>query len=220
MRKKLVLFSLVAALTIVVLLLSPIVSAQYKTQKTLAIKIGASGKHQINQDTILGGISIEITGTPEATGTVSTATYTANPQPDASKPHNVVLEHFIAVTFNMNPADFQNATIKIYFSDADVAGMTKPYTIYKYNPETNAFNPLNSEVDYTAKTITVTLTSTSDPLLAIGGLAANPSATPKVSPAEIETTISLSTWAWIFVSVEIITGIIVIIGIHQRTNRH
>jgi hypothetical protein len=115
----------------------------------------------------------------------------------------------------MSSSDFKNATITISYTDADVAGMSQPYALYKYNPDTNSFIALVGVVDTSAKTITVTLTSTTDPLFAIGGAAV----TPTVAPTEEPATISLSTWAWIAVGIECVTGVILVLGIYYQQNR-
>lgn len=194
--------------------------AQYETQETANFTISSDGTIHIGQSSTVGNVEIDIVGSPGATGSVSTVVYTANPQPDASKPSNVVLSHFVVVTFNMDASDFQNATITIHYSDADVAGMTQPYVLYKYNPDTNAYVELDAVVDTTAKTITAVLTSTTDPLFAIGGIAVSPTATPTASPTQApENPISLSIWAWIFVIIEAITGFILVIVVYLRTRR-
>ena len=216
MKKKFALIGIATVLTVVFLSISPfMVLAQYQTQQTSDVKIASSGKASINQNSNLGRISIDIVGKPGATGSVSTATYNGNPQPDASVPNNVVLGHFLAVTFNIAPSDFKNATLKISYTDSDVAGMTQPYIIYKYDPTNNKFIPLNGQINTSSKTITVILTSTTDPLFALGGTAkATPAPTEKP-----ETAISLSMWAWIFVAIEAFTGFTIEIGVYlqQRT---
>jgi hypothetical protein len=219
MRKRL--FSILAIIMITALSFGSLTAlAQYETQETANFTISSDGTIHIGQSSTVGNVEIDIVGSPGATGSVSTVVYTANPQPDASKPSNVVLSHFVVVTFNMDASDFQNATITIHYSDADVAGMTQPYVLYKYNPDTNAYVELDAVVDTTAKTITAVLTSTTDPLFAIGGIAVSPTATPTASPTQApENPISLSIWAWIFVIIEAITGFILVIVVYLRTRR-
>jgi hypothetical protein len=115
----------------------------------------------------------------------------------------------VVVTFNMNASDFTNATITISYTSSDVAGMGQPYVLYKYNPDNNSYVALNGVVDTSAKTITVTLTSTNDPLFAIGGTAA----APTVMPTEEPTSISLVTWAWIVVGFECVTFAVLLVGL-------
>jgi hypothetical protein len=69
----------------------------------------------------------------------------------------------------MNAADFKSAKIIISYSDSDVQNIQPRYEVYKYNSNTNSYVSIPSTVDTTAKTITVTLASIDDPLLAIGG---------------------------------------------------
>ena len=177
--------------------------AQYETTKTANFTISSSGVAHVDQSTTAGGVSIDIAGTPSATGSVTTATYTGNPQPDASWPVNVTLTHFVAITFNMATSYFQSANITISYSDSDVAGINPPYTLYKYNPDTNNYVALNSVVDTSAKTITATVTSITDPLFAIGGTTALTVTPTPVTPA-------VPPWIWIVVATVIIVIVFVV----------
>ncbi len=216
MNKKYVLVSIVTILTVVFISLSPLgVLGQYQTQQTADVTVSSTGIAHVDQSLTAGNVAIDIVGTPGATGSVSTATYTANPQPDASIPNNVVLSHFVVVTFNMSSSDFKNATITITYTDADVAGMSSPYVLYKYNPDTNSFIALEGVVDTAAKTITVTLTSTTDPLFAIGGTTVAPTATPTATPDQ-PATVSLVTYVWIAVAIECVTMIALVVGIVRQ----
>ncbi len=115
------------------------------------------------------GVFYVIKGTPGASGTVTASVYNGNPQADATVPNGVSLTHFIAINFNMKASDFNSAKIIIKYSDSDVQNIQPRYEIYKYIPDTNSYVEMPSTVDTAAKTITVTLTSVDDPLLAIGG---------------------------------------------------
>ena len=81
-----------------VLASSFVVLAQYATQQTANVTIPASGIDIIGQSSTIGNVSIVICGTCGATGSVSTAIYNGNPQPDASVPSDVALSHFVAVS--------------------------------------------------------------------------------------------------------------------------
>jgi hypothetical protein len=142
--------------------------AQYVTEQTTDVTISSTGETHVDQTSTVG-VSIDIAGTPGAKGTVSIATYLDNPQPDAAAPSNVTLTHFVVVTFNMAASDFQGANITIHYTDADVQGISAPYSLYKYIPESNSYILLPVVVDTVAKTLTATVTSTTDPLFAIGG---------------------------------------------------
>jgi len=216
MRNRLI--GLFAILAVIALFFGSLTAlAQYQTQQTANFTISSDGTVHIDQDSTVGNVEIDIVGVAGATGSVSTVFYSANPQPDASKPDNVALSHFVVVTFNIDADDFINATLTIHYSDADVAGITQPYVLYKYNPDTNTYVALDAVVDTAAKTITAVLTSTTDPLFAIGGTAVSPTATATPEP---EFEIPLSTWAWIFIVIEIITGVILIVGVYLRTRSH
>ncbi|MCL4429789.1 MAG: hypothetical protein M1167_03445, partial [Chloroflexi bacterium] len=92
MKNKIALVSIVTVLSIVFLSLSSIVvSAQYQTQQSVNVTVSSAGVAHVEQSSTVGSISIDIAGTPGATGSVSTAVYAANPQPDAGIPNNVVL---------------------------------------------------------------------------------------------------------------------------------
>ncbi len=155
---------------IFVLLLSytvALAAAQYTTEKTTPITISSDGTFVAGEPAV--DISYEIQGTPGATGSVTASVYTSNPQPTATIPEGTSLAHFVVITFDMDANEFTSAKIVISYSDSDVAGISTPYTIYKYIADTNSFMALPSTVDTNAKTITVTVTSITDPLFAIGG---------------------------------------------------
>ena len=155
---------------IFVLLLSytvALAAAQYTTEKTTPITIGSDGTFVAGEPAV--GISYEIQGTPGATGSVTASVYTSNPQPTATIPDGTSLAHFVVVTFDMNANEFTSAKIVIHYSDSDVAGISAPYTIYKYIADTNSYIALPSTVDTNAQTLTVTVRSITDPLFAIGG---------------------------------------------------
>lgn len=158
----------IAIVTVLLLSLSvSLVAAQYTTQKTTKVTISSDGTFTASESDV--GVSYLITGTPGASGTVTAAVYTGNPQTTADIPSGVSLTKFIAITFNMSAADFSQATINITYTDSDVQNIQSPYAVYKYMSSTNSYVELPSTVDTAAKVITVTLTSINDPLLAIGG---------------------------------------------------
>jgi hypothetical protein len=187
-------------------LLSSFVSAQYQTQETAEITISSSGTTHIDQSQTTGGITIDIAGTPGATGSVSTATYTANPQPTASIPNNVELTHFVVVTFNVDPNQFQSANITISFTDAEVSGISPPYVLYKYSPLIDSYIQLTSVTDLSTKTITVTVIDPTDPLFAIGG------STVEAPPPE-----GVSIWVWSAVAAVVVVVVIVVAVLVFRT---
>ena len=203
--KKLGLVGFVAVFVVVLFSFSSFVAlAQYETTKTADFTISPSGVAHVDQSTTAGGVSIDIAGTPSATGSVATATYTGNPQPDASWPVNVTLTHFVAVTINMDASYFQTANITISYSNSDIAGINPPYSLYKYIPESNVYLPLNSIVDNSTKTITATLTSITDPLFAIGGTTAL-----TVTPTPL--TFSNQLWIWVIMATVIIVIVIAVV---------
>jgi len=200
MTKKFGLVGLVTVLVIILFSLSSFVAlAQYETQQTTNVTISSSGSTQVVQSCASGDISIVICGTCGATGSVSTATYNGNPQPNAFVPAGVTLNDFVAVTFNMSQSDFQSANITIPYTSSDVSGFSPPYTLYKYNAGSNSYTSLIGVVDTSTKTITTTVTSVTDPLLAIGG----------------KTTASPSSAAnpWILPILAIVSIIIVLVGL-------
>lgn len=202
-KSKLLVISVVA-----VLLLSfslSLVSAQYVTEQTTNVAISSEGKFTAAEPNV--GVSYVIQGTPGATGTVTAAVYTGDPQPTASVPSGVSLAHFVVITFNMNAADFSQATIVINYAASDVQNLKSPYSVYKYDANSNSYFELASTIDTNAKTITVTLTSLNDPLLAIGG-------TSKTSGG-----FSGAEWAVLVVSIIIIVLLVVIVVRYLRRAR-
>jgi hypothetical protein len=200
--------SKLGVLTLVLVLLLPytvaIAAAQYTTEKTTDIAISSSGTFVAVEPDV--GISYQIQGTPGATGSVTAGIYSSNPQPTATIPDGVSLVHFVVITFDMNADDFGSASIVISYSDSDVHGISTPYAVYKYDADTNSYSALPSTVDTTAKTITVSVISITDPLFAIGGNTSN--------SAEFSTT------SWIVLAVAIIVIVILVVFAFTRLREH
>ena len=135
----------------------------YKTQ----INIDNSGLFTATVPDV--GVTYNIAGTSGATGTVTTSLHTGNPYATAQTTDSVTLTKFITVEFDFPSEDFTQATLTFSFSDANLAGLQEPYAIYKYDQASDTYIQLDGVVDMTAKTITVTLNSTTDPTFAIGG---------------------------------------------------
>jgi hypothetical protein len=192
---------------IFVLLLSysvAVAAAQYTTEKTTDIGIPSNGTFVAVEPDV--GISYQIQGTPGATGSVTAGIYTSNPQPTATIPDGISLAHFVVITFNMNANDFGSATIVISYSDSDVHGISAPYTVYKYNMDTNSYTALPSTVDTSAKTITVTVINIDDPLFAIGGAATS------------DEVFSATSWAILAVAIIVIVILVVFAFTRLRTH--
>ena len=163
-------FTQIAIITVLFLSLTvSLVEAQYTTSKTTPVTISGDGTFIATEPDI--GVSYLIEGTPGATGSVTAAIYSGNPQPNAVIPDGVSLTHFVVVTFDMDLNQFTSASIVISYTDADVANLQAPYAIYKYVPNTDSFVELASNVNTDAKTITITVTSIDDPVFAVGAAA-------------------------------------------------
>jgi hypothetical protein len=171
-------------------------AAQYNTQATSDITISPNGTATITDDL---GVTYAIEGVHGATGTVTTSIYNGNPQPTAKIPTGTTLTHFIVITLSMNANDFTRAVVTIPYTDADVGGLSTPYSIFKYNAATDSYVALAATTDTVAKTFTVTLTSLDDPLFAIGGALA-----ASGSP---------DTASWIIIAVAIIVIVILAVFI-------
>ncbi len=161
------------------------VTAQYTTQVTTNITFSSTGTFTASEPDI--GISYAIQGSPGANGTVTASVYNGNPQPSATVPSGVSLTYFVAISFNIKPSDFQNATITISYTDSMVQNIKAPFSVYKYTQDGNIYVQLPTVVDSNARTITVTVLSTTDPLFAIGGATNTPA--------------SNSTFTWIIIVV-------------------
>jgi hypothetical protein len=146
-----------------------VVDAQspYPTEATTTINVDASGLFTTTVPDL--GVTYNIYGTPGATGTVTTSLHNGNPYATAQTPDNVTLTKFITVAFDFPSKDFAQATLTFSFSDTDIAGLQEPYAIYKYDEASGTYIELDSIVDMNAKTMTVILSSTTDPTFAIGG---------------------------------------------------
>lgn len=176
------------------------------TQKTTNITINSGGTFNADEPGL--GIAYKIEGTPGATGTVTAIIHSANPQPTASSPQGVELNKFIVVTFNMEPNEFELATVTFTYTDEDVENLQSPYVIYKYLPQSNSYIEMPTVINAQSKTLTVVLTSVDDPLLAVGGLAL------------IDTTADVNFWLIIAViAVIIIVAIALIVLYMYRSGR-
>ena len=195
----------IAILVLLILSISAaIVAAQspYTTQKTTNVTIGSNGTFTATEPSI--GVTYQITGVAGTTGTVTAGVYTGNPQPTATIPGGISLTNFIAITLNIPASDFTQAIITLTYTASEVQNIKSPYSVYKYISSSNSYVELPSTVDTTAKTITVTLTSTTDPLLAIGGTTITTSG------------IATSTWIVIVVSAIVIVIVIVLVVTRLR----
>jgi hypothetical protein len=180
-----------------------LVAAQYVTEKTTAVSIGSDGTFSASESSV--GVSYLISGTPGASGSVTAAVYGGNPQAGASVPGGVSLTKFIAISFDMSAADFSQATITINYTDSDVQDLQSPYAIYKYVPSTNTYVEMPSTVDAAAKTITATVVSINDPLLAIGGTKSSTGGVAAIT--------------WAIVIVAVIAVILVAVFVFSRVGR-
>jgi subtilase family serine protease len=97
----------------------------------------------------------------------------------------------------MNADDFKRATVTISYNDNELVGMDEPYSVYKYLPSSDSYVALTTDVDSVAKTLTVTLNSVDDPILAVGGLAAAPLAD--------------TTTVWVVVVVAVVAIVIIVV---------
>ena len=195
-KSKLIGIVIIAALLIV--LSVGLVEAQYTTEQTTNVTLGSDGTFTANQPDL--GVSYQITGTPGATGTVTADLYGGNPQPTATLASGVSLTGFIALTFDMNSSDFAQATIAISYTASEVQNINAPYTVYKYDSSSNSYVTLPSTVDTNAQTITVTLSSITDPLLAIGG-------------ATKTNNTGSSTTTWILVTISIVLIVVAAVAV-------
>ena len=190
------LFAILSLLLMSLCISSVVAQSQYDGGVTTNVAVTSDGTCTVCD---AFGITYNIQGASGSSGTITTEIRTANPQPNAT-PEGITLNHFVVVTFNMNPSDFSQAQIIIPYIDSDVQGMQQPYTIYKYVPATNSYTALDSVLDTTAKTFTVTVNSVDDPLFAIGG------ATVSSEPVGFSTT----TWAVLGSSIVIIVMLVVV----------
>ena len=165
LNKKTLLLSFVV--TMLLLSAASFASSQVYDHEIIDITIDESGT--FNETGPLTGIIYEIAGTPGSSGTISTRIINGNPYPNAEIPEGIALAKFIEITFDYDSEDFMQGTLTFPYTDSDVSGLQEPYAIYKYIPETNSYVALQGEVDTTAKTITIILTSPEGPLFAIGG---------------------------------------------------
>ena len=192
-------FALVAVLFL--LLSVSLAAAQYTTEQTTNVTIGSNGTFTATLPDV--GVSYQITGVAGTTGTVTADGYSGNPQPTASVPTGVSLTDFVAVTFNIPSSDFSQAIVTLNYTASEVQNIKSPYAVYKYVSSSNSYVALPSTVDAGAKTITVTLSSISDPVLAVGG-------------AKISSGSGLSTAEWIVIVVSIIVILLVVVFVVGR----
>jgi len=202
-RTKFGVFSIIALLLISMSISLVAAQTAYTTQKTTDVTVGSDGTFTATESDV--GVSYVIEGVPGATGSVTASVYSGNPQASAIIPSGISLSHFIVITFDMSASDFTQATITISYSDGDVVNIGQPYTVYKYVADSDNYISLPTTVDAAAKTVTVTLTSIDDPLLAIGGATAQPSPT--------------STTTWIILAIATVVIILLAVFLVLRWRR-
>ena len=198
----------VLVITILALLILSIsvayVAAQspYTTEKTTNVTIGSNGTFTATEPSV--DVSYQITGVPGTTGTVTAGAYSGNPQSTATVTSGISLTYFIAIAFNIPASDFTEAIVTINYTASEVQNIQSPYAIYKYISSSNSYVELPSTVDTTAKTITVTLNSPTEPLLAIGGI------------TKTTTTSAIPTSTWIIIVVSAIIIIVLAVFVVRR----
>lgn len=198
MKKRILILTLIGVFLFSVFCSFASAQSPYQTQ-TIPITLDSSGTFSGSAQDI--GVIFYVQGTAGATGSVTTQLYTANPQPTASIPDGISLTRFIGLTFNMNPTEFTQATIYITYTEADVATLQAPYSVYKYDSASNSYVLMSSNVDTATKMITVTANSIDDPLFAIGG-----------TPIQDNGGFSTTAWATLAVSIIIIV-LLVVVGV-------
>lgn len=166
-KSKLTVLSIVALLLVSLSIGYVAAADQYTTQKTTQFTLNNDGVSTATEQAL--GITYEVKGVAGASGLVTAATYSGNPQPTAYVPTDISLNKFTVITFDMNANDFTSATITFKYTDDDIQNLQAPYTIYKYLPDIDTFVKMPTIVDTEAKTMTIILTSIDDPLFAIGG---------------------------------------------------
>ena len=177
----------------------------YSTSKTVNVTVGSDGVFALSEPDL--DVSFQIEGSPGATGIVTIDVYLGNPQPSASVPSEISLTNFIAITINMNAHDFVQATITLNYTSGEVQNLQQPCAVYKYAASSNSYVAVPSTMRTSAKTITATLNTLNDPLLAIGGAESASVAVPA------------SIWIVIVVVVAIVVSINVFIFYNLR-RRH
>ena len=204
-RSKLTVISIIALLLFSLSVSVSLAAAQplYQTI-TVEVTIGSNGLFIASEPDF--GVSFTIEGTPGAEGLVVIDLYNGNPQVTADVPSGVSLSHFIAIKFDMLADDFAQATVTISYSDNDLVGVDEPYSIYKYLASTDSFVALSTDVDTTAKTMTVVLTGVDDPILAVGGL------TVESPPPDLTT-------VWVIVAVAVIIIVVLAVFLVLRWRR-
>ncbi len=201
----------VSILTIVLLSLSlfaVVANAQYASQQTANFTIGTDGAGHASQSSLGGMVSIDIAGAPGTQGSVSLATYNGNPQPTASGPSDIKLIDFTVITINMPEGDFFGANIVFHYTDSNVAGISPPFTLYKYVPSSNSYVLQNAFVDTNAKTITLSISSLTDPLFAIGG-----------TSAATTTSTGVPVLAWVLIVIIIVFVVFLVVLIVNRRRK-
>jgi hypothetical protein len=181
------------------MLLAIVSAVNYSGADTVSVIIGSDGTFSGTSDST--NVKVDVQGSSGATGNIRVEAYSANPQITAFVPDGISLSRFIVVTFDMNSVDFNQATVSISYTAADVANFQQPYSIYKYVASTNSYVSVPSTVDTDAKTITAKINGIDDPLFAIGG-ASLPQAKTQTFPT--------TSWAILGSSIVVIVLLVVV----------
>ena len=198
--------SKIGVLSIIILLLVSsaigLASAAYETE-TVDVDLGSSGHAVVVAP--ISGVTFVVDGTPGAIGSITLENMTDNPHPLADIPSGIALGRFVQITFDMIPSEFTKAQVVINYTDSDVADFNQPFSVYKYLDASSSYVELPTTTDTSAKTVTVTLNSVTDPILAIGG-----------STGEAPGPDSTVTWIIVAVSVVIVVVLAVFIIFRWR----
>ncbi len=139
-----------------------------KAEKTEFVTIEA-GETLVIDHSGITGVKVEITAKSRVSGEVTTRLFVANLHRDAGRPDYLDLRKFVEVVTTIPSAQIEQIRITIYYNDAEMYRMLEDtMMIYRYDPASNAWAPLETILDQANNNAATMLPSLSH--FAVGGI--------------------------------------------------
>ena len=137
-----------------------------KTANLMLLAAGETATASYLEET---GVEVTVTATTTTAGIVKTGLYVVNPYEAASMPEAITLKKFVYIAAYFPEGTISEVTATIHYTDEEAKGLLEfTITVYKYDPDSNAWKPLPTIVDKANNTATITLTEPGT--YAIGGI--------------------------------------------------
>ena len=128
-----------------------------------------AGETAVLDQTLLTGVTLQITAKTALTGSVTTEYYLSNPQALALRPDWLDMRRFVDVSTTIPDDQISEIKLSIHYGDAEMYRMIEStLAVYKYDSELNVWAPLETTLDTTSNRVSIILPSLS--LFGVGGV--------------------------------------------------